>query len=213
MRLCRPEFVRAVAERLKAADILLILDEVMTGFGRTGAAFACLKADVTPDLICLSKGLTGGFLPLAATVCRQEIYEAFLGGNFERAFAHGHSFTANPLGCAAALASLDLLQAPETAARLAAIESVHRERLARLTHHPRLTRQRVCGTIAAVAFGGSEQGYSAEQGPRLRAFFLERGLLIRPLGSVVYLLPPYCISSEELHRAYDAIEEAAATLS
>jgi adenosylmethionine-8-amino-7-oxononanoate aminotransferase len=212
MRLCRPAFVRAVAERLKAADILLILDEVMTGFGRTGATFACLKASVTPDLICLSKGLTGGFLPLAATVCRQEIYEAFLGGNFERAFAHGHSFTANPLGCAAALASLDLLQAPETTARLGAIESVHRERLARLAHHPGLTRPRVCGTIAAVAVGGSEQGYSAAQGPRLRAFFLERGLLIRPLGSVVYLLPPYCVSSEELHRAYDAIEEAAVTL-
>ncbi len=117
MRMCRPEFVHAVAERLRAAGILLILDEVMTGFGRTGATFACLKAGVTPDLICLSKGLTGGFLPLAATVCRQEIYEAFLGGNFERAFAHGHSFTANPLGCAAALASLDLLQAPETAER------------------------------------------------------------------------------------------------
>ena len=127
MRLCRPEFVRAVAERLKAAGVLLILDEVMTGFGRTGATFACLKASVTPDLICLSKGLTGGFLPLAATVCRQEIYEAFLGGNFERAFAHGHSFTANPLGCAAALASLDLLQAPEAAARIA----VHRVRPSR----------------------------------------------------------------------------------
>jgi len=213
MRLCRPEFVRAVAQRLKAAGVLLILDEVMTGFGRTGATFACLKAGVTPDLICLSKGLTGGFLPLAATVCRQEIYEAFLGGNFERAFAHGHSFTANPLGCAAALASLDLLLAPEAAARIASIESVHRERLARFAHHPRLTRPRVCGTIAAVTFGGSEQGYSASHGPRLRAFFLERGLLIRPLGSVVYLLPPYCISSEELHRAYDAIEEAATTLS
>jgi len=210
MRLCRPAFVRAVAERLNAAGILLILDEVMTGFGRTGAAFACLKAGVTPDLICLSKGLTGGFLPLAATVCRQEIYEAFLGGNFERAFAHGHSFTANALGCAAALASLDLLQAPETTARIAAIESAHRERLARLADRPGLTRGRLCGTIAAITLGGSEQGYDASRGPRLRAFFLERGLLIRPLGSVVYLLPPYCVSREELHRGYDAIEEAAA---
>jgi adenosylmethionine-8-amino-7-oxononanoate aminotransferase len=134
--------------------------------------FAC-PGPTTPDLICLSKGLTGGFLPLAATVCRQEIYDAFLGGNFERAFAHGHSFTANPLGCAAALASLDLLQAPETTARLAAIESVHRERLARFAHHPRLTRPRVCGTIAAVP-SGDQEGYSAEQGrlgvlPRARA--------------------------------------------
>ena len=212
MRMCRPEFMRAVAERLRAAGILLIVDEVMTGFGRTGALFASLKAGVTPDLVCLSKGLTGGFLPLAATVCRQEIYEAFLGGNFELAFAHGHSFTANPLGCAAALASLDLLQAPETATRLAAIESIHRERLARLDQHRRLTRPRICGTIAAVTFGGSEQGYTAELGHHLRAFFLARGLLIRPLGPAAYLLPPYCVGDDDLHRAYDAIEEAAATL-
>jgi len=213
MRMCRPEFVRAIAGRLKAAGILFILDEVMTGFGRTGGTFACLKAGVAPDLICLSKGLTGGFLPLAATVCRQEIYQAFLGGDFDRAFAHGHSFTANPLGCAAALASLDLLLAPETATRLTMIEGVHRERLVRLTHHPRLTWPRVCGTIGAVTIGGSEQGYNAALGNRLKAFFLERGLLIRPLGPVIYLLPPFCVSSEELHRAYDAIEEAAATVS
>jgi adenosylmethionine-8-amino-7-oxononanoate aminotransferase len=212
MRMCRPEFVRAVGERLRRAGILFILDEVMTGFGRTGAVFAALRAAVAPDIVCVSKGLTGGFLPLAATICRPEIYEAFLGGNFERAFAHGHSFTANPLGCAAALASLDLLEAPATVARLAAIESVHRIRLARLAAHPGLTRPRLCGTIAAVTFGGPEQGYTAELGHRLRAFFLERGLLIRPLGPAVYLLPPYCIGDDELHRAYDAIEEAAATL-
>jgi adenosylmethionine---8-amino-7-oxononanoate aminotransferase len=212
MRMCRPQFVRAVSERLRAAGLLFILDEVMTGFGRTGATFACLKAGVAPDLVCLSKGLTGGFLPMAATVCRPEIYEAFLGGNFERAFAHGHSFTANPLGCAAALASLDLLQSDETTARLAAIESVHGERLPRLARNAKLTRPRRCGTIAAVTFGGADQGYSAAMVPQLKAFFLERGLLIRPLGPVVYLLPPFCVTKDELHRAYDAIEEAAATL-
>ena len=168
---------------------------------------------MTPDLICLSKGLTGGFLPLAATVCRQEIYEAFLGGNFERAFAHGHSFTANPLGCAAALASLDLLLAPEAATRIATIESVHRERLGRFAHHPGLTRPRVCGTIGAVTFGGSEQGYSASQGPRLRAFFIECAGCRSGRSGPSSTCCAYCISSEELHRAYDAIEEAAATLS
>lgn len=212
MRMCRPGFVRAIAERLKQAGILFILDEVMTGFGRTGATFACVKAGVTPDLICLSKGLTGGFLPMAVTVSGREIYEAFLGGNFDRAFAHGHSFTANPLGCAAALASLDLLQAPSIPTSLAMIEAVHRDRVTRLAHHLRLTRPRLCGTIAAIDFGGPEQGYTAELGQRLKAFFLERGLLIRPLGPVVYLLPPLCVSAEELHRAYDAIEEAAASL-
>jgi len=218
MRMVRPGFVRAVADRLAAAGVLLILDEVMTGFGRTGALFASLKCGVAPDLICLSKGLSGGFLPLAATVCKPAIYEAFLGGDFARAFAHGHSFTANPLGCAAGLASLDLLQAPATAARLAAIEAVHRARLAGLVQdglagaglaQAGLTRPRICGTIAAVDFAGAGGGYHAEVGQRLKAFFLERGLLIRPLGPVVYLLPPYCISEDELHRAWDAIDEAA----
>ena len=140
MRMCRPPFVAAVAERLQDAGVLLILDEVMTGFGRTGETFACLKAGVTPDLICLSKGLTGGFLPLSMTVCRQSLYEAFLGDSLEKAFAHGHSFTANPLGCAAGLASLDLLEADETRARIAAIEALHTERLFAMAEHPRLIR-------------------------------------------------------------------------
>jgi adenosylmethionine-8-amino-7-oxononanoate aminotransferase len=211
MRMCRPTFLAALASRLAAAGVLLIADEVMTGFGRTGALFASAKAGIAPDIVCLSKGLTGGFLPLAATVCRAEIYEAFLGADFGRAFAHGHSFTANPLGCAAALASLDLLEVPAMPARLAAIEAVHRARLARLGTVAGLTRHRVCGTIAAVDFAGAE-GYTAALGPRLARFFLERGLLLRPLGPVVYLLPPYCVGEDDLHRAYDAVEEAAATI-
>ncbi|HYD63933.1 adenosylmethionine--8-amino-7-oxononanoate transaminase, partial [Azospirillum sp.] len=120
MRMVRPAFLRAVVERVRAAGALVIFDEVMTGFGRTGALFASLRAGIAPDLICLSKGLTGGFLPLSATVTTEAIYEGFLDGSFDRAFAHGHSFTANPLGCAAALASMDLLLAPETLARLGA---------------------------------------------------------------------------------------------
>lgn len=209
MRMCRPRFLQALAQRLKAEGILLIFDEVMTGFGRTGAIFASLKAAVVPDITCLAKGLTGGFLPLAATVCGQEIYEAFLDGGFDKAFAHGHSYTANPLGCAAALASLDLLEAEETRARIAAIESVHHRRLARLFERSGLIRPRVTGTISAVTFEGHNQAYDVAIGPRLKAFFLERGLLLRPLGPTVYLLPPYCITESELERGYDAIEEAA----
>ena len=208
MRMCRPEFLAALASRLKAAGVLLIFDEVMTGFGRTGTLFACQRAGVTPDLICLSKGLTGGFLPLSATVCGDDLYEAFRGAGFDRAFAHGHSFTANPLGCAAALASLDLLEAPACAARRARIEARHRDWLAGLAGHPRLVRPRGWGTIAAVDLAGSEAGYSAAIAPRLKRAFLERGLLIRPLGPVLYLLPPYCIEDEQLKRGYRAIEEA-----
>ncbi|CAK0747101.1 Adenosylmethionine-8-amino-7-oxononanoate aminotransferase [uncultured Gammaproteobacteria bacterium] len=209
MRLCRPQFLSAVALRLKAAGVLLILDEVMTGFGRTGSLFACQQAGVTPDLICLSKGLTGGFLPLSVTVCGEEIYQAFLGGDFDRAFAHGHSFTANPLGCAAALASLTLLLDPASLLRRQVIAASHQEWIQGLADHPYLVHPRRLGTIVAVEVNGAEAGYSAAVGPRLKRFFGERGLLIRPLGGVIYLLPPYCTSPEQLTRAYTAIEDAA----
>jgi len=212
MFLYPPEVLRALAIICRRNGALFIADEVMTGFGRTGSLFACQRAGVVPDLICLSKGLTGGFLPLAATVCRDELYQAFLGGGFDRAFAHGHSFTANPLGCAAALASLDLIEAPETASRIKAIERRHRAWIQRLADHPHLRRPRALGTIAAVDLDTEELGYGAAVAPRLKAFFLDRGLLIRPLGPVIYLLPPLCISDQQLDRAYQAIEEAALAL-
>ncbi len=208
MRMCRPSFLGAVASRLKDAGILLIFDEVMTGFGRTGSLFACQQAGVTPDIICLSKGLTGGFLPLSATICREELYEAFLAGSFDRAFAHGHSFTANPLGCAAALASLDLLETPECAARRAAIAARHHSWLATLAGHPRLIHPRSLGTIVAVDLACDNAGYTSAVAPRLKRFFLDRNLLIRPLGPVIYLLPPYCIEDELLDLAYQAIGDA-----
>jgi adenosylmethionine-8-amino-7-oxononanoate aminotransferase len=206
MRMCRPQFLQALGARCAEAGVLVIFDEVMTGFGRTGALFACHRAQVTPDLICLSKGLTGGFLPLAATVCRDRIYETFLGDGFARAFAHGHSFTANPLGCAAALASLALFEEGRSLERIARIEAFHRQAMTELSRHPAVTRPRVTGTIAAFDLAGADQGYAAAIGPWLKAAFLERGLLIRPLGNVVYLLPPYCITQAELGRAYAGIE-------
>jgi adenosylmethionine-8-amino-7-oxononanoate aminotransferase len=208
MRMCRPEFLRALRRRLDDAGVLLIFDEVMTGFGRTGASFACIKSGVTPDLICLSKGLTGGFLPLSATVCGPAIYEAFLDPGFAKAFAHGHSFTANPLGCAAALASFDLLETPETMAQMAMIERVHRRRLARLRGRPEFAEARCTGTIAAVNLQGGHS-YAGAASRDIQRFFLDRGLLLRPLGPVIYLLPPYCTSEAELDSAYDAIEDAA----
>ncbi|MBF0143722.1 MAG: adenosylmethionine--8-amino-7-oxononanoate transaminase [Magnetococcales bacterium] len=208
MRFCRPEFLAALAERLRSRDILLIFDEVMTGFGRTGAMFACDKAGVVPDLIALSKGLTAGFLPMAVTVCQERIYEAFLGEEFALALAHGHSFTANLLGCAAAVASLELFAEEGTLARVAAIEAIHRERLRGLQGHPLLRRPRVMGAVAALDLAVADGGYSAKVGPELKRFFLERGLLIRPLGNVVYLMPPYCLEAEALHRAWDGVEAA-----
>ncbi len=206
MRMCRPEFLRAVAERVKAAGVLLVFDEVMTGFGRTGGIFACTKAGVEPDLVCLSKGLTGGFLAMGATVARESIYQAFLGESIERAFLHGHSYTANPLGCAAGLASLDLLLAEECRLRIAGIEAVHRERVLSLMKAGWGRQPRLCGTVAAVEMG--DGGYGSAAGARLKAFFRQRGMLLRPLGPVAYFLPPYCIETADLHRAWDTLEAA-----
>jgi len=212
MRMCRPEFLKAVADRLKNEGILLIFDEVMTGFGRTGDLFACLKATVTPDIICLSKGLTGGFLAMSVTVCSDNIYEGFLGEEFDKALAHGHSFTANPLGCAAALASMDLLLADETRADMKSIELLHFERMSRLMQAKGLVHARVMGTIAAIDVDAPDAGYTAAIGAKLKEYFMAQGLLMRPLGNVIYILPPYCISDTQLHTAYDAIEQAAADL-
>lgn len=211
MRMCRPAFLRTMVERVRAHGVLVIFDEVMTGFGRTGTRFACEAVGTAPDVICLSKGLTGGFLPMAVTVCSERIYEAFLDARFEKAFAHGHSYTANSLGCAAALASLDLLEANATAARLARIAAAHDAGLKRLAACRGIARRRQCGTIAALTLPAADAGYTAAIGPRCAEFFLERGLLVRPIGNELYFLPPYCVSDEELQRAYDTVIEFAAS--
>ncbi len=207
MRMCRPDFLRKLEAKVREHGSLLILDEVQTGFGRTGDIFACVKSDITPDLICLSKGLTGGFLPLSMTVARDGIFEAFLGQDLSRAFLHGHSYTANPLGCAAGLASIDLLEGPACQERIKEIGTIHRQRLDGLKSLANVAHTRLTGTVAALDVIGGGKGYEATVGPRLKAAFLERGLLLRPLGNVLYLLPPYCITDAELHRAWDGVDE------
>lgn len=212
MRMHRPVFLRAVVERLKARGVLVILDEVMTGFGRLGALFACLEAGVAPDFICLSKGLTGGALPMSLTIATEAVHEAFLDPGIDKAFLHGHSFTANPLGCAAALASLDLLLDPGCAAARARIEERHHAGLAPLVAaSPRATRLRIQGTIAAFDLVTPDQHYGSDLSARMQRFFLRRGLLLRPLGGTLYLLPPFCVTDAELDRAYAGIEEGLET--
>lgn len=210
MRMHRPEFLRGVVERLRAHGVLVIFDEVMTGFGRTGDIFACLGVGLTPDFICLSKGLTGGFLPMSLTVTTDEIHDAFLDQEVSRAFLHGHSFTANPLGCAAALASLDLLLAPECGEARTRIERFHAGQLRELADHPLVRRPRLQGTVAAfdVEVPDGQGGYASAVGPVLKESFSRDGLLIRPLGNVVYLLPPYCVTDDQLTRAWEGIKRA-----
>ncbi len=209
MRMHRPEFLRAVVERLQAAGVLVVLDEVMTGFGRTGPVFALEAAGVVPDMVCLSKGLTGGTLPVAATVATDAVHDAFLGEGIDTAFLHGHSFTAGPMGCAAGLASLDLLLDEACAERRRAIEAFHRGFLDAMADHPLVTRPRVQGTIMAFDVpAGGDAGYGAGVGPALKAHFRAEGLVIRPLGNVVYLMPPYSVTDAELQRAADGIRRA-----
>jgi adenosylmethionine-8-amino-7-oxononanoate aminotransferase len=193
MRMVRPTFLRSLIDMVRSYKIPIIFDEVMTGFYRTGSFFALNQLEREPDILCLSKGLTGGFLPLSLTITSEEIYNAFLGERFDTAFAHGHSYTANPLGCAAANASLELLCEPKTVAQINQIAAIHKERLPRIKgeHHRHL------GTIAAWSHPESKQ---------IASQALSQGILIRPLGNTIYLLPPYCISSDDLHHLYDVLD-------
>ncbi|MHB1947631.1 MAG: adenosylmethionine--8-amino-7-oxononanoate transaminase [Gammaproteobacteria bacterium] len=206
MHTARPQFMRELERLVRSYGVLIIYDEVMTGFGRTGDFFACNKTNTSPDMICLAKGMTGGFLPLAATICKNTIYQAFLGDTFSKALAHGHSFTANPLGCAAALASLELLQKPETVMQISMIEKVHRDTLTHLLQDLPIEKSRYCGTIAAFDVSVNTE-YGSDFSVKLREKFAEQGLLIRPLGNSIYLIPPYCITEHELRSAYEIIVE------
>ncbi|MGX5851634.1 adenosylmethionine--8-amino-7-oxononanoate transaminase [Mesorhizobium sp. PL10] len=198
--------LKRIAER---SDTLFIADEVMTGWGRAGTLFACEQAAVAPDILCTSKGLTGGSLPLAATLATDAIFRAHYSSDRSRTFFHSSSYTANPIACAAALANVGIWNDEPVAERVAALSRMQAEKVARFSQDPRFENVRTTGTIAALDLRSGRAGYLAEVGPKLRAFFLERGLLVRPLGNVIYVLPPYCVTSDELDRLYAAIDEAA----
>jgi adenosylmethionine-8-amino-7-oxononanoate aminotransferase len=203
MRMYGEQLLRDIVTRVRPSGALLIADEVLTGFGRTGPLFACERAKVEPDIICLSKGLTGGFLPLGVTAVREEIFERFVSSERSQMFFHGHSYTANPIACAAARASLNLLD--ETSQlRRDAIEAVHRERLTCLGTHPKVRNARVLGTIGAFDLADSS-GYLDSRGRALAEYALRNNVLLRPLGGTVYLLPPFCTLPEELTYAYRVI--------
>ncbi|ARM90895.1 adenosylmethionine-8-amino-7-oxononanoate aminotransferase [Rhizobium leguminosarum] len=192
------------------SDTLVIADEVMTGWGRTGPLFACDAAGVRPDILCTSKGLTGGALALAATLCKAEVFDAHYSSDRKKTFFHSSSYTANPIACAAAVGNIQVWQSEPVEDRIANLTSSHRKSLARFANDDRFENVRQIGTIAAMDLKVSGDGYLAAVGPSLRRFFRARDLLIRPLGKVIYLMPPYCVTSDELDRAYDAIDEAAA---
>jgi len=200
MRMHSAEFLRAARALCDRHALPLIADEVMTGFGRTGALFACARAGVAPDLLCLGKGLTGGTLPLAATLATQELFEAFLHHERARFLAHGHTFTANPIACAAALASLELCRLEDVPARLERIGAEIERGLAELGDDARVLELRRTGGIVALELAvepGDHAGYASALAPELRHRALEHGVLLRPLGNVLYALPPACLTDGE----------------
>jgi adenosylmethionine-8-amino-7-oxononanoate aminotransferase len=202
------EFLQRVRKACDAHDVLLIADEVLTGFGRTGKMFACEHAGIAPDIMCLSKGLTGGVLPMGATICTDRIHEAFVSTDRTRAFYHGHSYTGNPIAAAAGIASLRIFESEPVFERIAAISRVHGERLAAIKDHPAVGEVRSIGTMAAVELRTSDAGYFSNLRPKLYKFFLDAGVLLRPLGNVIYVLPPYAITPQELNFVHDCIAES-----
>ena len=204
MRVWDESVLRSIRDRTWNAGVHLIADEVLTGFGRTGPLFACERAEVTPDLLCMSKGLTGGVLPLGATAATEAIYDAFRSEDRTKTFFHGHSFTANPIACAAALASLDLFDEDSADDRIR-IEVAHARHLEALRGARGVTSVRQIGTVAAIELDAAP-GYLSDIGRELSAFSLANGVLLRPLGNVAYCLPPYCTTDDELERVYDVIQ-------
>lgn len=202
------EFLQKIRALCSKYDVLLIADEVLTGFGRTGKMFACGLANVAPDLMCVSKGITGGFLPMGVTLCSDRVESAFRSENRLHTFYHGHSYTGNALACAAANASLQIFDDEPVFDRIAGIARIHAERLADIRKFHQVGETRQIGTVSAMELRADDPGYLSSLRPKLYDFFLQRGVLLRPLGNVVYVLPPYVIEPGELHRVYDVVSEA-----
>ena len=204
MRIYGAETLKELRAVCAESRVLFIADEVMTGWGRTGTLLACEQAGIAPDLLCLSKGLTGGSLPLAVTLATSEIYDAHYSRDRSRQFFHSSSYTANPLACAAARANLSVWKNEPVRDRIGQLEQKQQLRMKRLA---RARNVRRLGTITACEIGESDSGYLAARGPEMLAHFRNRNVLVRPLGNTLYVMPPYCIGDADLDSIYDAIEE------
>ncbi len=188
--------------------VICIADEVMTGFGRTGKFFAIDHLNNKPDIICLSKGITGGVMSLGVTVCAPFIYDAYVTDDKSKTFFHGHSYTANPTACAAALASMDLMEKKETIENIERISKQHNSFAGKVKGHKDLLCVRYKGTIIALEIKTPEEsGYMNSLAERISSHFIQKGILLRPLGNVLYVLPPYCISDSDLSYIYSSIEQ------
>jgi adenosylmethionine-8-amino-7-oxononanoate aminotransferase len=209
MLIYEPRVLSELKRICEASGVLLIADEVMTGFGRTGTLFACEQAGISPDILCLAKGLTGGAIPLAVTLCKPEIFEAHYAPDRARMFYHSSSYTANPIACAAAAANLEIWADEPVRERVAALAAHQTAQLEPFKKDDRFSDVRRLGTIAALDLRAKDAGYLAGVATKLYNFFLERRFLLRPLGNTIYVMPPFCTTAEELAQVYAAIAEAA----
>lgn len=204
-----PEALDKLIEICIENKVLTIADEVMTGFGKTGKNFACDYLQQKPDMMCLSKALTGGTIPMALTTFTQELFDAFYDDDINKALFHGHTFTANPTGCAAALASMELLEQPQMQANLQRINSNHLAFQEKVKSHARVVTTRVLGVIFALEIkSDSDNSYYGTMRTKLYNFFIDKGVILRPVGNIVYILPPYIMTDEQLQKVYSIIEEA-----
>jgi len=212
MLMYSPGLLRDMQAICRAHGVLLILDEVMTGWGRTGTVFACEQAGIAPDIMCLSKGLTGGSIPLAVTLASEAIWDAHYSTDRSRTFFHSSSYTANPIACAAAAANLAIWREEPVLERIANLAERQERHLAALSGRRSVQNPRRCGTITALELGEPGGNYLSSLGPQLLARFREANVLLRPLGNTVYVMPPYCISDDDLATVWAAIGEAADSL-
>ncbi|WP_144893394.1 adenosylmethionine--8-amino-7-oxononanoate transaminase [Flavobacterium tiangeerense] len=208
MVMYEPETLDVLLQICNESQVLTIADEVMTGFGKTGKNFAMDYVVTKPDIMCLSKALTGGTIPMAITTFTQDIFEAFYDDDINKALFHGHTFTANPTGCAAALASLELLNTPEMQANLVRVNQNHLDFQSKIKRHSKVTTTRVLGTIFALEIKTEgEASYYGSLRNKLYDFFIENGVILRPVGNIVYILPPYIITDDQLQKIYQVVEE------
>ncbi len=206
MLMYEPEILNTLLQKAKGKNIICIADEVMTGFFRTGKMFASGYCELKPDIMCLSKGITGGTMALGVTACAQFIYDAFYDDDKLKAFYHGHSYTANPLTCAAALANLDLIEKENFLSNIEFIINQHKKFILKLSEHPRFENIRQRGTIIAFDLKTiSQTSYFNSERDTLYNHFIEKGILLRPLGNTLYIMPPYCISEQQLNSVYTSI--------
>jgi adenosylmethionine-8-amino-7-oxononanoate aminotransferase len=196
--------MRAICAR---HGVLFIADEIMSGWGRTGTLLACEQAGVVPDILCLSKGLTGGAIPLAVTLCTPEIFEAHRSTDRAKMFFHSSSYTANPIACAAANANMEIWRDEPVLTRVANLGQRQQTQLERIALHPKVTNPRRLGTIAAFEIEDGTGSYLSAIAPRLMAHARERDILLRPLGNTIYVMPPYCIDDDDLNAIYTLVTD------